>query len=643
MLAMDDSPLLGIAVAILICIASTGWGLLVLDALAALFKFFHKILDWPHGIKLWVFLLPLGFGIISLILLFAGMFGLIYLWLAWLIIIIGFYRVLLELYKKAPLRVSSRKFFEWLKTLKFIQVALLLIIIGNLLYPLLRNGLVPPSEWDELAYHLAVPKLYIDAHRIYYIPFIFQSNWPLGSQMLFMQGLLLGSGLASHLLTWVMGVWIVLGLYYTGEIIIPGGGLWAAALFSGIPIMQRLLATGLVDVSLPFWGIYAFYAFFVYLKTRNNSMLVLTGLMSGFAANCKTTGALYLFVIFVALFIFTNRNIKKSFSPFLSLMIPGILVSLPWYLRSFIFTGNPFFPFFFNILGGNNWDATGDMINRILWGKIFIKLPLTITGLYRSIQYLFLSPGTLGGYGGGIGFPLLLLSLCGCLYGVLKRSVNKYIWFLMGFTLFFYLVWFSMGMLEIRYLHPIFISLALMGAIPLVFLNEVGWNDKFAFSLQFLFVLILVGYSPWISSSNRSELKWRFQAAVSTQAREDYLYNKVDILPAFQWMNQNLEQDARILLLPYENRGYYLDRDYIWGHLGAQRIIRFEEFQQPEELYYKLKALGVTHILDSTTWMFTDLSEWPQARKLMLDFYAHCTSTINQWEKQTLFALRPCQ
>ena len=640
---MNDNPILGILIAALICAASVGWGLLTIDGLVALFKSLSRYLDWGHISNLWLFLIPLGFGIISLILLFSGMVGLIYPWLAWLIIIVGIFRLLIGLYKKRSLKAGSGKLFEQVKKVNLIKVALLILILSNLLYPMLMNGLVPPSEWDELAYHLAVPKLYIHAHHIFYIPFIFQSNWPLGPQMLFMLGLLLGSSVASHILTWIMGVWVVLGLYYIAEMLIPGGGLWAAALFSGIPILQRLLGTALVDISLPFWGVFAFYGFFVYLQTRKNYFLVLAGLMAGFAANCKMTGLLYLLVIFIAIFFIKERNARNQITPILSFIIPGLLVTLPWYLRSYLFTGNPVFPFFFDLFGGINWDSTGDSINLILWGKIFEKLPLTLTGLYRSVQYLSTSPQLLGGYGGGLGLPLLLLSSCGILYVVLKRPVNKLLWFLIGYSVFFYLVWFGMGMLEIRYLHPIFISLAVIGTVPLVSLNDLRWNSKLTNFIQVFFIVVLVGYSPWLTISNYGELESRLRAELSARAREDYLNKRIDILPAFKWINQNLDQNVKILLLPYENRGFYLDRDYIWGHLGAQRIIRFEEIQSPEELYSKLLALDVTHVLDSTTWMFTDLSTWPQERGLMLDFYTHCTSMIKQWENQTLFVLHPCQ
>lgn len=52
-----------------------------------------------------------------------------------------------------------------------------------------------------------------------------------------------------------------------------------------------------------------------------------------------------------------------------------------------------------------------------------------------------------------------------------------------------------------------------------------------------------------------------------------------------------------MLLLPYEPRGFYLERRYFWGNPVNQRIIRFEQMTDPSELLVAMKALGLTHVI----------------------------------------------
>ena len=76
--------------------------------------------------------------------------------------------------------------------------------------------------------------------------------------------------------------------------------------------------------------------------------------------------------------------------PIILLAAICILVALPWYLRNWIWTGNPFYPFLF---GGTYWDAframqlsgagTGIGFNL----SSILSLPLVSTLGYRDVNY----------------------------------------------------------------------------------------------------------------------------------------------------------------------------------------------------------------------------------------------------------------
>ena len=69
-----------------------------------------------------------------------------------------------------------------------LSLCVLLALLGLLLCALPPDG----NEWDALAYHLAFPKLYLQAGRMVEIPFMHQSYFPPLQDMLYLWGLSVG-------------------------------------------------------------------------------------------------------------------------------------------------------------------------------------------------------------------------------------------------------------------------------------------------------------------------------------------------------------------------------------------------------------------------------------------------------------------
>ena len=123
-------------------------------------------------------------------------------------------------------------------------VALLVLLVLNLVYPLVAYGFVPPIMHDEVAYHLAIPKIYIANHAITYIAYIPYSNWPLGTEMLYTLGLLLHSETLAHLVTWNALLLLSAGLWwFARRYLHEKEGLLPAVLFSATPMVGALAGT----------------------------------------------------------------------------------------------------------------------------------------------------------------------------------------------------------------------------------------------------------------------------------------------------------------------------------------------------------------------------------------------------------------
>ena len=155
--------------------------------------------------------------------------------------------------------------------------------------------------------------------------------------------------------------------------------------------------------------------------------------------------------------------------------------------------------------------------------------------------------------------------------------------------------------------------------------------------------LILLPQFPFFNRGERYLLFSRWLYINGDVSREKLLTQMVRTLPTTQYINHNLPENARVLLLPFETRGYYLDRDYMWGNPFAQRMIRFEQFNSPEDLADYLRFLGITHILENPEWMNIDIPTWEHDRQLMLDLENKCGDMIFSKYGVKLFTLAQCR
>src|SRR5260370_16672045 len=67
-------------------------------------------------------------------------------------------------------------------------------------------------------------------------------------------------------------------------------GLWAAAIWLSNPVVLWLGTTAYVDLGVTLFVCVGAYAFFNWLETRQESWLILSALLLGFAASAKYTG-----------------------------------------------------------------------------------------------------------------------------------------------------------------------------------------------------------------------------------------------------------------------------------------------------------------------------------------------------------------
>jgi hypothetical protein len=589
-----------------------------------------------------------GLGVLSVGTLLLGLLGLLYQWLFIAILIpLALYGALLLIridWREKFHRRLRGKQYNWL--FRISAYLLIGISIGTLLWITLTHALMPPHEWDEIAYHLTLPRLYVEAHRVIYVPFIVTSNWPLNNEMLFGIALLFNADRATHLIMLTMALMIPAGLILLAHRIFDNRvGVIAATLFLAVPLVKRLAGTGLIDVALGLYVLAALVALHFWMTERRWPWLALCGMFCGFAAGSKLTGGG--FPILLGLLIIIDEIRRRPWRIDLLLRhgtlfgVAGLLVAGPWYARSFILTGNPLWPFAFHIFGGRDWDALGDEYHMQLLLDVWTPgISRDLGGLLTTSRHLIHDPAILGGYHAGIGAILPIGALCGmALIGVAPRFLRQSLFVCGGF----YLLWFSFASLQVRYLLPIVPLLALITAYVIVWsMDRLPWKALRAIVL--IGVLVLVAReSPWLKPDERQLFIARLPYLRGQVSWDTWIDQQIDSMPLFRYANTHLPADARILLLPYENRTYYLEREYIWGHPISQRIIPFEQFDNVEELAATLRHMGITHVIEHPAWMFTNLRYWERIFHLMQALREECGQPVYQQGDSVLYELQPCQ
>ena len=494
-----------------------------------------------------VYGLGLGFGALGLTMLLLGLLGLLQTAV--------FYTVMILLTAVTLLPVL--RFWSQIRPsrpTKLVTLYLCLTVGMALIVALL-----PATSWDGLFYHLKGPKLYLEAGRIVGGIDIPHLNFPSLFEMLFMLGMALRSDVTATLLHFGFHG-LLAGLVYLiarDLLPVPRPGTAVLILYS-IPMLLNLGVAAYNDLALAFYQVAALVALYQWQQTDKRPWLVLCGVWCGLAMSLKYTSFVAPLTIAILLAWHFRQQKAQLIRPLLMIAVPAAIVAAPWYIKNWVFTGNPFYPFVF---GGRFWDA----YRSAAYAGVGTGMGLDIIGLLRLPHDLIL--GLQDASGDGQTGPLFLIFLPLLLiypFSKLGRRAERPFFHILVFVLVQYLFWtygviLSEGLRQTRLLLPAFIALCPVVAWILADLAQfdhpqfslhrfVGLVLGIALALNLVaqFLLWLPG-APWayaLGSDSQDELLQRYLGP-------HYL--------AMQGVN-TLPQEAVILFL-YEPRSYYCDRD----------------------------------------------------------------------------------
>ncbi len=445
-----------------------------------------------------------------------------------------------------------------------------LALAGALVFALaFFQSLLPPTAHDALCYHLYIPKRFTEEHRMLYFPYLVNSLFPFLIQMYYALALLLKIPELSNVFHLLTGLGAYLGVVSIGRKIASGFiGLAAGLVFILTPGIFNQMVIAYNDVALTFFSFFAFYTFLIGREKKKDwRWYALMGVFSGLALSVKYLAAFHIAAITILMLLswaLRKQTTGETLRALAAYFGFTLIFSFLWYLRSYLYEGNPFYPFFSSIFGGT---AKEYDLSKAGFGKGL--LDLFLVGWRMTIF-----PRFFGGTWAQLGVAYLtFLPLIFLLD--FKNDRLK----IMGlFSAVMFLFWFYSAQ-NLRFLFsvlPVLSILAVLAARPVR-------------HYLFLVLVLNAGLALFHGRDGYSYL-------VGLQDRSSYLLKTERTYSLSLWMNRNLHKDARVLNVQ-EVRMFYFEPEMIRGEEFRKKTRYDQLAKKRSDVLRMFEERGISHLL----------------------------------------------
>ncbi len=456
----------------------------------------------------------------------------------------------------------------------------LVIPASTCLFFSLAAALAPAVGQDELCYHLVQPQNYVRAGEIYAVPYSVNALWPYLSHMLFTLGLLIQGAEAAKLFHWIFYVLTAAAVGSFARRFVSGKAGWIAAVcYLATPAAFAQAGYAYIDHALALYVFLAFYAACAWAQRLSSGWAWLAGIACGLAASVKLIGLFSLFPVAAIACIWAHKagQPRAFWIGAFRIAVGAVAAGCVWYIRSWILTGNPVYPFYPGIFGGNGFEDLTyvDSHGRGsgLWA--FFLLPWDVT----------MHPDWFGGELTGPLFlacaPLILLWAC-------RTPAAK--WTAVA-LLAYAAPWFKVDP-NIRFFYAVFAwSAVLCGIAAASWIRETAHAaPRRVLTGLFLFLILLQSaFAPYYFADEAR--LW-----ITGGDRRAYLDANERSSRTAREANRFLGVDAWILSAG-EVRGFYFDQRFTLAG-DFERMTPAADRPKDAAAYARyLRSLGFTHVL----------------------------------------------
>jgi hypothetical protein len=476
----------------------------------------------------------------------------------------------------------------------WLMVAIITVFAGIFLV----RSLAPPVGGDDLTYHLALPRIFAQAGRVFSVPYFTHFDSPLGAEMLYTAGMVLGSEYAAcGLINLVYAVALLAAFVVLGRRV--GGGLMGLmawiAVFS-VYFYTLMTCSGNDDLKFLLYVFLAIDAFLGWTETRKERTILLCAAEVGCSLHFRYHGVILFAIILAGVLwvIWTSPRVRGGFFTCLRFTGTAAVIGCPWLVRNWLETGNPIFPtstrFFNGYLGdpemSEMWREYGNPGSPWLFGAYGFG-----TGWYNYFSLPWRLTFLAGGFEGYENTPVYLAFSPLVLWGAWR---SKAIRLLALFALAYATAWFFQ-MHQLKFLIPAFGAWALAaGAAAILWSRESGRFGRALILGLFVAPVVCTLSISWIYV--RQDLADAAKVALRPAERDNYLMRHLPNYAMMRYINEHVAGDAVVFSMS-EQSLFYLKKSYVLGIGHTQLYVDYRTMPAFRDLLARLKGLKVTHLL----------------------------------------------
>ena len=474
-----------------------------------------------------------------------------------------------------------------------------LIVIGIAAITGIVNAALPAAWWDPIAYHLPIVSAALRQGTFSFDPFMVQSAFPHLAEAAATPAYALAGSAGAAMATLGTGLCIALLVWALGDSLRERCGAIAAMLCTSSALWAWLAPSFYVDVPFAMFVVAGLLVALQFGSAADDSIIPASkwgnahaayanafaaGALCGAAASVKYSGLGAIVIIGATVLWLSGRQRWRQLLPFIGgcASVAGL-----WYVRSWLLTGDPVYPFaalsFSHVatvqeFGMRYVDMTKHWCGGGTSFADVVALPYRLLADPRSF----------------CGDPGLALRV-GVVFALVAIALSSRARMLALIGLALTMFWFATSQ-QWRFLLPaVFIYCAIVAAgIAACGPRLRTWAGVAMMALGCL--TVLVNWSPaWRSQASASIVPALPYINGSADAGA-YLDARLETFAAAKWLADFGFEGANIVALD-DVRDYYLPAGTVWANPYYQQAVALDWSATTKERYQPLIALGKTYLV----------------------------------------------
>jgi hypothetical protein len=478
-----------------------------------------------------------------------------------------------------------------------------LLVFGIAASFMIAQALLPPTDWDDLMYHLRVPAQFLEAGRIYVPEDNLHVAYVQLVHMLYLPLLAYGSISGPALLSASFGLMLGLAVFALSSRFFQGPtAAFGLILLWGNTMVLLVAVTARVDVTLAY---YLFLAHFALLEASSNwKSFYLSAVLLGFAVGVKYTAlayALALSPLIVWVALTKKQSLGAAFHSLFTFSLLTLFGFLPWIIKNWLLFHAPLYPFLAQrrveswlafIYPENTFPAS---LNPKIWTMLGeVRAPFNLIDLFLNPHALTVEPEAFF-------YRMSPLFLCLFLWVIYYRKDTNLNSLMIPPSIYLAALILFSPRTNLRYLMPVIAPFTIVAAQVIACRLVIRFGLKRAVILFQILLLVALwptakamavwttkratfGYLADFASRNKYLLKGAFPGTGPAYAN------------AVAYVNRHVPSGGKVLFL-FEARGFDFHVPIIQDNL----LTNWPLLASRASSLHCLESTGISHVLFNTS------------------------------------------